>query len=114
MPAVVTGVADGVNSNDAVNYGQLSSFRNQVMAKIDETSKELSGGIASVVAMSNIPQLDANKAFAVGVGAGRYNGSSAFAVGARYRLNDSTVLSGSFGKSGDSKSTIGVGAGFSW
>jgi autotransporter adhesin len=84
------------------------------MTRIDETSKELSGGIASVVAMSNIPQLDASKTFAMGVGAGRYNGSNAFAVGARFRVNDSTVLSGSFGKSGDSKSTIGVGAGFSW
>lgn len=113
-PAKVTGVANGVNDYDAANYGQLKSLRSEVMAKIDDANKEFSGGIASVIAISNIPQLDNNKTFGLGVGAGRYNGSNAFAVGMRYRVNESAVVTGSFGKSSDSKSALGVGAGFSW
>ncbi|PTQ90937.1 YadA C-terminal domain-containing protein [Agitococcus lubricus] len=111
---VVTGVANGQNTYDATNYGQLRSLRTEVMTQINDMNTELSGGIAAVTAMSSIPQLDTNKQFTVGVGAGHYNGSNAFALGARYRVSEGTVVSGSFAKSNDSKPTIGVGAGLSW
>ncbi|NBU25686.1 MAG: hypothetical protein EBS39_08720, partial [Gammaproteobacteria bacterium] len=98
----ITGVADGRLAGDAVNLGQLESTR-----------KDLAGGIASSVAMSNIPNVESGKTFAFGLGVGYFDGESAVAVGASYRVNDSTVLRGSFGGTSD-KTAGGVGISVSW
>ena len=99
----ITSVANGTNPGDAVNFGQLQ-----------ETRKILAGGIASATAMANIPLVDQNKQFAVGVGLGGYDGQTSIAVGASYRINPTTVLRGSLGGGNASKTAVGVGLGISW
>ena len=103
-PVRVTGVADGRHDYDAVNYRQLKSVK---------------AGIAGIAAMTNIPQVEQYKKFALGIGLGHYDGTTAMAVGASARLSENAVIKASIsnGISGGSsrKSTVyGVGAGFSW
>jgi hypothetical protein len=103
-PVTVTGVANGVNAYDAVNVGQLQSTRTV-----------LSRGIASVTAMANIPSVDQNKTFAVGVGLGSYDSQTAVAIGASYRMTPDTVLRGSVGTASSSgKAAYGIGLASSW
>ena len=99
----ITNVANGTSTYDAVNYGQLN-----------ETRKMLSGGIAATIAMSNIPLVDSNKTFAVGVALGGYDGQSAIAAGASYRVNPATVFRGSVAGGSASKTAVGAGVSFSW
>jgi autotransporter adhesin len=99
----ITGVANGTAPGDAVNFGQLQ-----------DTRKMLSGGIASAAAMSNIPLVETNKQFAVGVGLGGYDGQSAIAFGASVRANPSTVFRASIAGGSASKTTVGAGMSFSW
>ncbi len=99
----ITNVANGTATNDAVNFGQLS-----------ETRKMLSGGIAATIAMANIPLVDTDKSFAVGVALGGYDDQSAIAAGASYRLNPSTVFRGSIAGGSASKTAVGAGLSFSW
>ena len=99
----ITNVANGTAIGDAVNYGQLQ-----------ETRKMLSGGIASTAAMANIPLVDTNKTFAVGVALGGYDGQSAIAVGASYRMSPSTVFRGSVSGGSAAKTAAGAGVSFSW
>lgn len=97
-PITVTGVADGRSDFDAVNFRQLRNIA------------------ASSAAMANMPGVDANKDFSVGMGLGHHEGETAYAVGVGYRPgNDSMVrASVASGMRGFSKPTIGVGASFSW
>jgi len=99
----ITNVANGTAPGDAVNFGQLQ-----------ETRKILSGGIAATAAMSNIPLVDTNKSFAVGVGLGGYDGQSAIAVGASYRISPSAVIRGSVSSGSAAKTAVGAGFSFSW
>jgi hypothetical protein len=101
-PIQVHGVADGTSDFDAVNYRQL---------------KQLSAGVASTVAMANIPQVDQDKTFALGAGVGQYNGQTALAIGASYRFASNAVLRASLGSGsggGQARTTAGAGVGFSW
>lgn len=101
-PVTVTGVADGRQDFDAVNYRQL---------------KQVAAGVAGAVAMANIPQVDQSKTFAIGAGVGHFQDSTALALGASYRVAPATVLKASVSSidNGNSRtSTYGVGAGFSW
>ena len=97
-PARVTGVADGENRFDAVNYGQL---------------KGAYGGIASVAAMANIPDPAPGKAFSIGLGFGNFEGENAFAFGGAARLTENISFQASIGHS-DDNNTVGAGVGFSW
>ena len=101
--ARISGVANGTDSNDAVNYGQLQ-----------DTRKILSRGIASVTAMANIPAVDQGKTFSVGLGLGNYDSSTAVALGASYRLGQVAVLRGSVAGGNGGKTAFGVGIGGSW
>jgi hypothetical protein len=103
-PVRVTGVADGRHDYDAVNYRQLKSVKS---------------GIAGIAAMTNVPHVEQNKKFALGIGIGHYDGMTSMAVGASARLSENAIIKASVsnGVSGGStrKSTVyGVGAGFSW
>jgi autotransporter adhesin len=102
-PIRVTGIADGTTEFDAVNYRQLRALE-----------KLMSQGIASTAAMANVPQVDQDKTFSVGIGVGGFNSQSAFAVGASYRFLPNAVLKGSLGTSNSGKTAIGVGASMSW
>jgi hypothetical protein len=99
----IRGVANGTSTNDAVNYGQLQ-----------DTQKLLARGIASVTAMANIPALDQNKTFSVGLGLGSFDSNTAVALGASYRVSPNAVLRGSIAGGSSGSTAFGVGIGGSW
>lgn len=102
-PVTVTGVADGTQDFDAVNYRQL---------------KQVAAGVAGVSAMANIPAVDQNKTFAFGAGIGQFQNQTALALGGSWRIAQNAVVKASVATSSGnntSKSTVyGVGAGLSW
>lgn len=99
-PITVTGVADGVNPFDAVNFRQLQA---------------VSTGVASIAAMSNIPGLDPNKKFGIGIGYGNFQGNSALAVGINGRLAPSLTAKLSVGAGLSYGATsVGTGLSYSW
>lgn len=102
-PIRVHGVADGKANHDAVNVSQLRGLR-----------EDLSGGIASTIAMTNIPHVDESKTFAVGIGYGNYDGENGYALGGSYRFMGSGVLKASVAGSDSGETAWGVGAGMSW
>ena len=74
----------------------------------------LSRGIASATALANIPQVDTNKAFAIGAGVASFNSETAFAIGASARFAGSGVVKASVGTHGSGKAAYGLGAGWSF
>jgi autotransporter adhesin len=77
--------------------------------------KLVSQGIASTTAIANIPQVDQDKTFAVGVGVGSFNSQSAVAVGATFRPMPNAVLKASVGTGGSGgKVVFGAGAAMSF
>lgn len=98
-PTRVTGVANGAGDFDAVNVRQFSS------------------AVAGATATANIPGVDTNKTASVGVGMGSYMNSQALAFGGSYRFSDKGVLRASLAtglNTGGSKTSFGIGAGWSW
>lgn len=102
-PVRVTGVADGVNPYDAVNYRQFN-----------KAIEEVQGGVASTAAMSNIPQVEPGKKFSLGLGYGHFASQHATAIGASARVTDQAIVKASFGASTEGDTTVGVGAAYSW
>jgi autotransporter adhesin len=75
----------------------------------------VSKGIASTTAIANIPQVDQDKTFAVGLGVGSYNSQTAVAIGMTYRPMPNAVLKASVGTSGSGGKTVfGAGAAMSF
>ncbi len=101
-PVTVTGIADGQSDFDAVNVRQLS------------------GAVASVAAMANVPPVGSHKRFSLGVGVGKYMDDHALALSSTLRLSESVSLKASmasnFSKSREEarESTYGLGASVSW
>ena len=90
---------------DAVNVRQMGTM-----------DQRLSAGIASNMAVANIPQVEQDMTFAVGAGVGHYNGQTALAIGGSYRFAPNGVLKASVskGSKAGNKTSVGIGAGFSW
>ena len=85
---VITGVADGLEVTDAVNFGQLSALDsklsnsvNELGYKINEVEDDANAGISAAMAMSSLPQAYIPGKSMVGGGIATYNGQSAVAVG---------------------------------
>lgn len=95
-PVQVHGVNDGTSDFDAVNVRQFA------------------GAIASVTAMANIPQVDQDKTYAVGVGMGSFMGKTALAAGVTYRFTRNGVLKGSISSAMSSSNTTTIGLGAAW
>ena len=74
---VITGVANGTAPNHAVNFGQLSALG----YKVDELEDELSGGIASAIAIASMPSAMTPGEGRITGGTGYYNGEAAIAIG---------------------------------
>ncbi|WP_125060272.1 YadA-like family protein [Escherichia albertii] len=122
----ISNVSAGVNNNDAVNYAQLKQsvqetkqYTNQRMVEMDnklsKTESKLSGGIASAMAMTGLPQAYTPGASMTSIGGGTYNGESAVALGVSmvsangrwvYKLQGSTNSQGEY--------SAAVGAGIQW
>jgi hypothetical protein len=104
-PITVTGIADGNSQYDAVNYGQL-----------DDVKKTMARGIAASGALMNVPQVDQNKTFNLGVGVGGFDGETGWAVGGSLRVAKDGILKASVGGAGGggSKAVWGVGGAWSF
>ncbi|ESE85822.1 hemagluttinin family protein [Salmonella enterica subsp. indica serovar 6,14,25:z10:1,(2),7 str. 1121] len=122
----ISNVSAAVNDNDAVNYAQLkqsvqetTQYTDQRMAEMDhklsKTESKLSGGIASAMAMTGLPQAYTPGASMASIGGGTYNGESAIALGVSmvsangrwvYKLQGSTNSQGEY--------SAAVGAGIQW
>ena len=122
----ISNVSAGVNNNDAVNYAQLKQsvqetkqYTDQRMVEMDnklsKTESKLSGGIASAMAMSGLPQAYTPGASMASIGGGTYNGESAVALGVSmvsangrwvYKLQGSTNSQGEY--------SAALGAGIQW
>ncbi|KRG35607.1 hypothetical protein AK824_09660, partial [Psychrobacter sp. P11G3] len=84
----ITGVADGINPTDAVNFGQLSALDgklsnsvNELGYKINEVEDDANAGISAAMAMSSLPQAYIPGKSMIGGGVATYNGESAVAIG---------------------------------
>ncbi|HCR3072731.1 TPA: YadA-like family protein, partial [Escherichia coli] len=122
----ISNVSAGVNNNDAVNYAQLKQsvqetkqYTDQRMVELDnklsKTESKLSGGIASAMAMTGLPQAYTPGASMASIGGGTYNGESAVALGVSmvsangrwvYKLQGSTNSQGEY--------SAALGAGIQW
>ncbi|EIO3925487.1 YadA-like family protein [Escherichia coli] len=122
----ISNVSAGVNNNDAVNYAQLKQsvqetkqYTDQRMVEMDnklsKTESKLSGGIASAMAMTGLPQAYTPSASMASIGGGTYNGESAVALGVSmvsangrwvYKLQGSTNSQGEY--------SAALGAGIQW
>ena len=84
----ITGVADGIKVNDAVNLGQLTALDNKLSNsvnelgyKINEVEDDANAGISAAMAMSSLPQAYIPGKSMIGGGVATYNGQSAVAIG---------------------------------
>lgn len=122
----ISNVSAGVNNNDVVNYAQLKQsvqetkqYTDQRMVEMDnklsKTESKLSGGIASAMAMTGLPQAYTPGASMASIGGGTYNGESAVALGVSmvsangrwvYKLQGSTNSQGEY--------SAALGAGIQW
>ena len=78
--------------------------------------KRNTGGIASLAAMTNIPQLSSDQDYALGIGYGNFQGENAFAIGGTARLAEfnGTIVRGSVAYSESGGTSVGVGAAWEW
>lgn len=112
---VVTDIYDDLNFvNDKIDSGLQA-----LNERLDSAITGYKQGLASVAAMANIPKLDRDKIFSVGVGAGGFAGEHAYALGAAARVTDNFVVNGSASRafnsgSGFGSTTWGVGGALSW
>ncbi|WP_198333528.1 YadA-like family protein [Psychrobacter namhaensis] len=115
----MTGVADGVEARDAVNFGQLDAVSrrlgdnmNQLGYKIGEVEDDANAGISAAMAMSSLPQAYISGKSMIGGGVGTYNGESAVAIGFSKLSNDGRwvmKLSGTADTQGNAGASIGAG-----
>ena len=83
--------------------------------KVDKVEKKARAGIASAIAVANIPQVTLPGKSAVGVGAGGHAGQHA--VAARYtRMSDNAkwIISGSVGVTSQKEVNYGAGVTYQW
>ncbi len=107
-PVRVTGVADGANPFDAVNFRQL----NEVNDRVDRIKTDAFSGIASVSALAAIPEPGPNKRVAVGVGYGHFKGENAVAGGVKAHLTKNISATAGAGYSAKNL-TVNAGVGVS-
>ena len=112
---VITNVANGVKSNDAVNVSQLNDVKSKLQKDIKEVDKKSDlalGGVSNAVAMANLPQVMGDKKFNLAASYGYYGGSHAVAIGfsgTNDNQNFIYKLSGSVNSKGNL--AFGIGAG---
>ncbi|RFU45811.1 YadA-like family protein [Paraburkholderia sp. DHOC27] len=102
----ITNVADGQAPTDAVNMRQFQ-------AGVNDVARSAYSGVAAATALSMIPEVDAGKTLAIGVGGGTYKGYQAAAVGASARITQNLKVKIGAGVSG-SETTVGAGASYQW
>ncbi|MBU3592882.1 YadA-like family protein [Polynucleobacter sp. 71A-WALBACH] len=107
--------ASGGGASPALQ-NQVNGIQNQVnnlQNQVNQNNLIAQRGVAGVSAVANIPALETNKQFAVGIGVGNYISASAIAVGAQARLSENVVFKVS-GSSSTGSYTAGAGLGISF
>jgi autotransporter adhesin len=138
----ITNVADGTETTDAVNVGQLNEAVstannytdsrigdlpngmsakdytdqriNSVQSQVNSVAKNAYGGIAAATALTMIPDVDQGKTIAVGVGTGNYKGYQAVALGASARITQNLKVKLGAGMAPGNGTTVGAGASYQW
>ncbi|MBN3723457.1 YadA-like family protein [Burkholderia sp. Ac-20379] len=106
-------VADGVNSTDAVNKGQLDRAIGGVRGQINDLSKNAYSGIAAATALTMIPGVDPGKNLSFGVAGASYKGYQAVALGGEARITENLKIRAGVGLASGGN-TFGVGASYQW
>jgi len=116
----ITNVAAGVNDTDAVNVGQLNStvsgIQNQMsgmQGQINSVARDAYSGIAAASALAMIPDVDAGKTLAVGIGTANYKGYQASALGVTARVSQNLKMRAGVSYSG-SNQVWGAGMSYQW
>ncbi|KQI66889.1 hypothetical protein AN189_18465, partial [Loktanella sp. 3ANDIMAR09] len=102
-PTIISGVADGVAPNDAVNVRQLGALEGK-----------MSAGIAQSMAMSQLPGLTADETYSFGAAMGGFNSEYALALGGSARLDNNLTVRGAASYSDASGLGVAAGVGWSW
>ncbi|WP_226020149.1 YadA family autotransporter adhesin [Serratia symbiotica] len=124
----ITHVAAATQGTDAVNYDQLKSSLasvgassnaytdkrvNQLRDEMARQNKRLSSGIASVIAMANLPQPVDPDASMISMGVGTYHSESGLALGISHRSeNERWVTKASVSTNTQGDWSLGIGTGY--
>lgn len=102
-------VAPGIVGTDAVNLNQLKAVQNWAQNAINSNSQ----GIAGVAAATNLPGLNGNQKYNMGIAWGNYQTFNGVAIGGHARVSDNVTLKLSGSNSGNVYSGgVGLGIGF--
>ncbi|EML1552377.1 TPA: YadA-like family protein [Enterobacter hormaechei] len=93
-----------LESNNQTNFNKLQSQQNKVR-------KEFRAGVAGAVALTQIPQVQADQSGSFGMAVGTFNGENAIAAGVSSRLSGAVTVKS--GLSWDTQGNVGAGAGVS-
>ncbi|KVN36127.1 adhesin [Burkholderia pyrrocinia] len=111
----ITSVAAGTAPTDAVNVQQLNDQIGSVRSDMDHYRRDASGGIASAVAIANLPQASLAGESMVSVAGGTYSGQSAVAFGlSTATRNGRWVIKASGSTNTRGTVAVGAGAGYRW
>lgn len=111
----ITNVKAGTAPTDAVNVQQLNDKISSVRSDIDHYRRDASGGIASAVAIANLPQASLAGESMVSVAGGTYSGQSAVAFGlSTATRNGRWVVKASGSTNTRGTVAVGAGAGYRW
>ena len=102
----ITNVAAGQAPGDAVNMQQFQGGMNEI-------ARNAYSGTASAIALTAVPEVDANKNLAIGVGTAGYKGYQAVAVGLSARVTQSFKVKLGAGIS-SAATTVTAGAAYQW
>lgn len=106
----IVNVAPGENDTDAVNMGQLNGLQGQVQ----DLTLESRRGIAGVTALAMIPDVPEGKDTVMGIGVGHFKGENAVALGANFRIPQTSAYVKLGASLSGGESTAGAGLGWSF
>ncbi|MFW9285732.1 ESPR-type extended signal peptide-containing protein [Glaesserella parasuis] len=120
--ARITNVGDGSAEGDIVNVRQLNKVVSSVNTGFNQLSRDIGrvdvnarAGIASAVAMANLPQISLPGKSAISVSNAQYRGQSAYAIGySKISDNGKWLIRASVGSNTQRDTAIGGGVGFVW
>ncbi|MXP17755.1 hypothetical protein GNY91_10635, partial [Glaesserella parasuis] len=120
--ARITNVGDGSAEGDIVNVRQLNKVVSSVNTGFNQLSRDIGrvdvnarAGIASAVAMANLPQISLPGKSAISVSNAQYRGQSAYAIGySRISDNGKWLIRASVSSNTQRDTMIGGGVGFVW
>ncbi|MFC0323013.1 YadA-like family protein [Gallibacterium melopsittaci] len=112
-PTRISGVANGVNPNDAVNVSQLQSLGNHLSNRIENVNRNANAGTASAMATAGLPQpIEAGRSV-VAVAGSSYAGENALALGVSKVSDNGKIILKLSGNS-NSRGKVGVTAGVAY